>query len=554
MRLTKETTLTCLAGLMLVFTGWAWGGVVLWAQWVVLALGALSLVVALAPERAGRFGIELPASAVQAGLWIGLLLSATLAWQDLSRMLDEREATLLLVPEATLSPLGFAQWGLRGTLVGTLAAASTIIIAGFLRPSDDRRRLIRFPLFWLGLLLFAWIVCQALNPWGLIVHRDLVWKLIPQPHVSWLPSGVDAPFDSGEEPGGMNGWRQLLILFGPWALLCALRAAPLRRRHYAWLAALALVNGLAIALVGNIARAEGWKDFLGFVVPGLKIPPFGPFGYKNHAGVWLCLALALSLSLMFHLAKRRGERVDRGGPHLLVAGLSVLLALGAASTMSLGSTAFAFALLLLVSPAAYLLDRQLRRHLSLVPALVMVALGAVVVYAGLLSVDAQSWRWRLERKQAVVERTGQDDRAPLRRVAWAMVAEAPAGRRFSGWGAGSFRWVSPGYMAKEKVFLDSKGILIRRASQAHNDWLQSIAEWGAAGWVACACALVFLASRARRAWTRPSAPALALLGGLLLFAVHAWYDFLLFQPQMVLLAIILGWLSVIEREEPDSLA
>lgn len=550
----RESTVAVVAGLALVFTGWAWGGVVLWTQWVVLGLGGLGLALALAPEHRGLFVTARPSRAPRLAVAFGLVLAAACVWQDVSGLRAERAATLLLIPDATFEPMSFAQWGCRGLLVGVGGALGVLILAGLLRPTEARRRLLRFPLFWLGLFLLAWIACQALNPWALVVQRDLVWKLVPQTHVGWLPSGVAAPFDSAEEPGGMNGWRQLLILAGPWALLCALRAAVLRRRVYAWLAGVAVVIGLAVAVVGNRARAENWRDFLGFGVAEARQPPFGPFVYKNHAAAWLCLVLALSLALMFHLAKRRGDSVDRGGPHLLVAGAAVLLALGAASTMSFGGSVAALLLLLLIAPVAYLLDAQLRRSLSPAPAIAMVALGAIVAYAGLLSADAQRWRWKLEKKQAAMEQTGEDDRAPLRRVAWSMVADADAPRQFSGWGAGSFRWVSPAYMAREPSFLSKRGVLVQRASHAHNDWLQAIVEWGAAGWLACLGAVLFLVARLRHAWLRPRAPSIALIGGLLLFAGHAWYDFLLFQPQMVALAIALAWLLAAEHEIEDAVA
>jgi hypothetical protein len=550
MYFSRENTVTCVAALMLAFTSWAWGGVVLWAQWVVLGLGGLSLALALAPERRTAFVDKRPSGSLRLALALGLLLAAGFVSWDLYRVHAEREATLALVPGATLAPLGFAQWGLRGALAGPGATLAVLIFAGLLRGSDARRRILRFPLFWIGLVLFAWVACQALNPWGLVVHRDLIWKIVPQEHISWLPSGVDAPFDSTEEPGGMNGWRQILILAGPWMLLCALRAAVLRRRCYAWLSSLAVLNGLAVAVVGNIARAEKWDGFLGFAVSEIK-QPFGPFFYRNHGGAWLYLVLVLALALMFHLAKRRGDRVDRGGPHLLVAGAAVLLALGAASTMSFGSLAAAALLLLLVAPASYLLDVQLRRNLSPVPAIATVAMAAVVAYVGLLSADAQRWRWKLEKKQATMERIGENDRAPLHRVTWAMVATPPLARAVSGWGGGSFRWVSPGYMAKEPIYLDNKGKLVRRASFAHNDWLQALAEWGAAGWVAVILALGFLLTRLARAWRRPAASSLAILGGLLVLAVHAWYDFLLFQPQLVLLAVAVAWLMVLEHGDSE---
>ena len=549
-QLSRELTVSLLATLLLTFTAWAWGGVVLWTQWVVAGLGLLTLAVALLPDfRSGElYGRFLP-RVLGASLGLGVAGAAGLVWHDLDLVLTQREAARQMLPGIEPPPLRLAEWGLRGLLAGAFSALVALILGALLRSSEPRRRLVRFLPFWLGLFLFAWIACQSWNTWGVVVQRDLFWRILPREHITWLPSGLDAPFFSDEEPGGMNGWRQLLILVGPWALLCALRASVLRRRSYAWLAGVAALNALGVALAGNLARSQRWKSFLGVSDPDLTIAPFGPIIYKNQAAALLCLACAAALALMFHLAKRRGDRVDRGGPHLIVGVGVVFLALGAASTMSFAGVAIAGLIILVVAPAAYLLDAQLRANLSPLPALALAALGAVVVYVGLLSVDATEWRRKVDRKQRLAEQIGADDRAPLRRATWLMVETPSLGRQLSGWGAGSYRWVSPGYLRTQPEFLNKKGELARRATHAHTDWLQAPVEWGLAGWAVVAGTLAFLGRRIREQTRRPRAPALALLGGLLLLGAHAFFDFLLFIPQLTLLAVIVSWLLALESAE-----
>lgn len=341
----------------------------------------------------------------------------------------------------------------------------------------------------------------------------------------------------------MNGWRQILILIGPWALLCALRAAALRRRTYAWLAGLVVLNGLGIALVGNLARAQRWKSFLGISEPDLLIPPFGPFIYRNQAAAFLCLGCTAALALMFYLAKRRGDKVDRGGPHLIVGIAVIFLALGAASTMSFAAVITAAILVLLAAPAAYLLDRDLRSNLSPLPAIAVAALGAVVLYVGMLSADAKRWRLKIDSKQRTMVRIGADDRAPLRRASWLMVQTPDLARQLSGWGAGSYRWVSPGYLRTQPEFLNKKGELARRATHAHNDWLQAVVEWGLAGWVIGLGLAAYLIMRAKGILDAPRA---TLILGSLLFAAHAFVDFVAFMPQLAAFALMLGWLHALE--------
>jgi len=552
--LSRESTVTLLAAILLTFTSWSWGGVVLWTQWVVAAVGLLTLAVALLPDsRSDSYQARTLPRALGLSLGLGFLAAAALIWSDLSLLLTQREGFRQLFPNADPDPLRFAQWGLRGLLAGIFTSLVALICVGFLRHSEPRRRLVRFLPFWLGLFLFAWIACQSWNTWGVVVQRDLFWRIVPREHISWLPSGLDAPFASSEEPGGMNGWRQLLIFIGPWALLCALRAAVQRRRSYAWLAAVAIVNGLGVALAGNLARANKWKDFLGVSESDLSIPPFGPFIYKNQAGAFLCLTAALALTLMYHLAKRRGDKVDRGGPHLVIGIAVIFLALGAASTMSFATVAGVAALVLGVAPLAYLLDRKLRADLSPLPAISLAALGAIVLYVGLLSADAKQWRRKAERKQQLAERVGADDRAPLREATWLMVATPSFDRQLSGWGAGSYRWVSPGFLRTQEVFLNKRGELAKRATHAHNDWLQAPVEWGLAGWAVVAGTLAFLAFRLRAQFRRPAAPAIALLSGLTIFSSHAFLDFLLFIPALTLLAVMNAWLLVLESAPEESL-
>jgi len=542
----RETTVGILAATLISYTAWTWGGVILWAQWTTTGLGLLALVIALLPSTREKWKSRpfrhLLALALAGGLAV-LLFALVRRFLEIS---DTRAATLQLIPSAQLPPLSFSDWGEAPLLLGLGTTLFLALLAALLRPSGARRRLLRFPFFWLGLFLFAWITCQSLNPWGKVIQRDLFWHIIPQDHIPWLPSGLDAPFASTEEPGGMNGWRQLLILIGPWALLCALRVSIERRRVFAWLAVVAVINGLGVALAGNLARINKWRDFLGFSDPDSSTPSFGPFVYSNHAGAYLCLAASLALALAFHLAKRKGDSVDRGGPHLVVALAVVFLALGAASTMSFAVVASASALIILVAPAAYLLDRKLRTNFSILPAASLVSLGAIIVYVGLLSVDAKKWRYKVLAKQERMEKIGSDDRSPLREATWLMVKSATLERQLSGWGGGAYRWTSPEFLETQPIFLNSRGELKRRATHAHNDWLQALVEWGLAGWVAVVGALGFLALRCRALLQHPTAPSVAILGGLLLFSGHAFLDFLLFIPHLTLLAVTVAWLYVIE--------
>jgi hypothetical protein len=549
----REISVASIAGVLITFTAWAWGGVVLWTQWITAGLGLLALVIALLPSTREKWQSRTIRWRLAFSIFGGMSVLVFALVRQLLEISGTRAATLQLIPNAELPPLSFSDWGESPLLLGLGTALFLALLTGLARLSGARARLLHFPFFWLGLFLFAWITCQSLNPWGKVIQRDLYWTIIPQDHIAWLPSGLEAPFASTEEPGGMNGWRQLLIFIGPWALLCALRISIERCRIFGWLAVTAAINGLAVVLSGNLARINKWTDFLGFSEPDSNTPSFGPFIYNNHAGAYLCLAASLTLALTFYLAKRKGDQVDRGGPHLITGIAAFFLAIGAASTMSFAAVVAAASIIVIIAPVAYLSDRKLRNNLSLLPAVSLLALGGVIVYVGLLSIDAKRWRYKANLKINRMEQLGADDRAPLREATWLMVKTASFERQIFGWGAGSYRWTSPDFLKTQSVFLNKRGELVKRATHAHNDWLQAPVEWGLAGWAMIICILGYLGRLIISLVRHPTAPAIALVGGLLLFVGHAYFDFLTFIPQLTHIAVMLAWLLCLKLTPQSSI-
>lgn len=534
---------------MLVFTGWAWGGVVLWTQFVTCGLGALALLVALTPrDQTSPF----LATAIRGYLWslaIGAMAGVSVAAYDWMQVDNIRAATLQLVPDAVLPALALSDWAGRGALVAAGLGLTGMLVTALRIPTHARSVLLRFPPFWIGAALFGYVAVQSLNPWGLVVERDLTWKIIPQDYITWLPAGLDAPFIGDRDPGGMNGWRQILILSGPWMLLCALRVAIVRRRTLVTLAWIAGLNALAIGVVGAVVASGKDFTFLGFKNWFAHKAPFGPFIYKNHAGIYLYLSAALMLALTVHLIARKGDRADRGGPHLLAAILFVLLCLAAASTLSIGAIIAASALLIL-APALYFADRHVRAALSPAPAIMLLGCGALVIYVAASSTNLGALRQRIEKKRDYVEQRGDDDRAPLRRATLAQIDDADGAKALFGWGAGSYRWTSPPYLARQPEFIDAKGRLWARANFAHCDWLQALLEWGAVGAVIIASALIWLASKIGSALRRRSASLLALSAGILIVLLHVTLDFALyFTPSLSLLALMAAWIASADDAE-----
>lgn len=535
--------MAAVAALMLIFTGWAWDGVVLWTQFVTCGLGALALLLALTPrDRSSPFMHEIRHD-YSIAIVMGAIIACSVAGLEWFRLADQRASTLELIPGTTLPPITFADWGLRGLGIGAAVVVAGMFVVALRTPTHTRAILLRFPPFWIGLALFGYIAVQSLNPWGLVVERDLTWKIIPQDPVSWLPAGLDAPFIGDRDPGGMNGWRQMLILSGPWMLLCALRIAVWRRSALTKLAWIVGFNSLAVGVVGYRVFKGKEFSFLGFKTWFAHSAPFGPFIYRNHAGIYLYLSAAIMLALTAHIIARKGDRADRGGPHLVAALFFVLLCLGAGTTLSVGAMLGAGALLLL-APALYFVDRHIRSALSPAPALMLLGCGLLVGYVVMDSTNLAAVRRNVEKKQAALVNGGTDDRAPIRRAIYAQAKDGDATKIAFGWGAGSYRWTSPPYFAKQPEFIDAKGTLWARANFAHNDWLQAFLEWGVVGSALVVTGLLWLATKVGNALRRRSATLLALSAGIAIVLLHVTLDFALyFTPTLTLLALMTAWLA-----------
>jgi O-antigen ligase len=163
----------------------------------------------------------------------------------------------------------------------------------------------------------------------------------------------------------------------------------------------------------------------------------------------------------------------------------------------------------------------------------------------LLTADLGSLGDRFTAKAANFEATKQDDRAPLRRATWALATEGGwAGRVWVGYGAGSFRWISPPYQAQQKE-LQKDGRLYFRAIHAHNDWLEMLADWGIVGLLPVLAALAWLGRRLVRALHPGHPETYPLAAGLILLGLHATIDLLFwFTPLMFTAAFILAALTI----------
>ncbi|HZQ91799.1 MAG TPA: O-antigen ligase family protein [Terriglobales bacterium] len=269
----------------------------------------------------------------------------------------------------------------------------------------------------------------------------------------------------------------------------------------------AAIFGFAVAVFALVQDFTSQGVVYWVIQPQFKSNVFGPYVNRNHyAGLMEMLApLALSVAVLVKLTPGKRLLLLFGA---VVMGGSVLLSLSRG-----GMLAFAAQMLLFVF---WVVRRADTRRAAL----------PLIVTGGLILAFA-SWvgaRQMMQRATSISESVGtsSDVRAAVSRDGLRMAARRP----LLGWGLGSF----PSSYPRFRSFYSEKFI-----NQAHNDWVQLLAETGILGFAA---AMWFLFRLYRAAWQnlqqfpRHLNEAIR-LGGLLgvtALLVHGFVDFNLHIP------------------------
>ena len=527
----RELTVMILAGLILVLVPWGWGGVVLWTVAAALGLAVAAFVATFAEARTQRHAMA---------VWfLGLVLALVGASNEGAAPLTYRWLDYVCFP-------AFA-------LIGSSIAAFLLSRDLTSRPAAElRHELFRSVPFWAGVALFTYFAVQDFNAWGIVVDREAFWAkqglpgidvgkfdIRPQPYLHWLPSGLNAPFsaaDTSQPP--MNAWRQMMVLAAPWLLFCALQVGLRRRRGYVLLGWITILMACAVGTFGFLNQVSD-GPILGYPVP-YRSYIFGTFLSRTHAGVYLYLHAAIALALTFWHIRRAGENSLRGGPHLVTAFLAFVLALFAALTGSTAAVALVLALFVISVPLVYYFgfpgSRGSRRRIVLVTAAAMLLAGVLV----LLTADLKPLVERFKMKVSTYQKAGIDDRAPFRRATLALISEGGwQGRAWIGYGAGSYRWISPPYQAQQKELLRD-GKLYIRVIHAHNDWLEMLADWGVLGLLPVLAGLLWLGRLLIRAFHGGHPETVPLALGLVLMMAHASVDLLFWFTPLMFTAIFIA--------------
>ena len=291
-------------------------------------------------------------------------------------------------------------------------------------------------------------------------------------------------------------------------------------------------NAVALAVFGTfqkLAHADGlWFG----LVPSPNARFFSTFVYHNHWGAFTLLNTAACLALLFHVLRRGGDRDVWHSPVLMGAVVTLLLA--ASVPLSASRSCTALIGLLLVGALTHFLARLIRRRRerqesALLP-VVGIVLAVLVATAAVtyLSREVIAQRARLTSDQLahIAKEDTLNSRLTLYRDTWRMAAATP----WFGWGLESYAHVFRIFntqRAAEVVFW------IPYYAEAHNDWLQSLAETGFVG--TGLLALLLLVPLGAIPWRRvKSVVPRYLLAGCAVVLLYAWVEFPFANPAVML--------------------
>lgn len=394
-------------------------------------------------------------------------------------------------------------WGSAGVaLTLALAAARAPVGVG-------ARRVLAWT--WPILALNALVLASCATPGFRAVSTGAGALLVPVRVDWWVPSSA----------GATASLRALWLFDGVYFTCANIALAVARRRTLRLLLGVAFANAVALSVFGTVQKLAGST---GIYFNAVKTPHpffFASFVYDNHWGAYCVLALAAGLGLTLRYS---GDTQSRGllqGPamaglvSLLLVGLTVPLSGSRACTLLMAALAACG-----LARGSRIVARSLRLY-GLPPAASILCMGAAFALSlaaiWYIAGGVIETRMHKTREQAAEMwvRGGIGSRSTLYHDTWRMARERP----LFGWGMGSYPRVFPLYNSQESK-IDRLPVIYH---DAHSDWLQSLAELGAAGTLLLGAAVALPLWPARRSMLNPVP--YFLLVGCALVAAYALVEF-----------------------------
>jgi O-antigen ligase len=389
-------------------------------------------------------------------------------------------------------------------------------------------KLLRFPIFWAGLALLAYIAVQGLNPAWVYVEEKGAWWMQSRPHVAWLPTGTDNPFRLG------GPWRTLIVYASAWLVVCSIWIGFTRRRSLQLLFVVLAAHGFLLGTFALVQRLTGNGRMFWFLKVQSANSFFGPFVYKNHAGAYLLVVLVIAVGLAAWFYLRGLRRMEKSNPAGVFVFIAAVLSVDIVVSFARGAT-ISLLLFLFVAIIAFLVLQWQQPSLLRKPIVSAMILLGLALFMGIgfkaLSADKA---WTRLTRLADEEDTSITSRQIATRASWDMLkANLPWGS-----GAGSFRFVFPLYQQNyPEIFLKNKRRLFW--DHAHNDFMEIPAELGLFGVAVIFFGFCYWLLRLARFyfWENPFSLIAAL--GVFVVMAHAWTDFLFENP-----AILVTWCAL----------
>ena len=423
-------------------------------------------------------------------------------------------------------------------------------------------RLIKFPLFWVGIALWIYITIQGCIPGVIVDWQGSSWRInLVADSPEWLPTGVDASF--GFEPRmGMNAWRELCIFGVPWLILCTLWCGLRSRKLWKILLWVVLANALLLACFGLYRTTFGIHSYCGETAYRF----FSVFSYKNHAGCFFVLSMAICAGLGLCSWRNSVLAGKHGGSYLVLLIFGLLFLGTAFATKSVGAVFLGVLWLPLI--VVLILCSGLMTRSSWLTAGVFFLMLLGVAGTWWTTANTDVFFSRVEKKVAdgelpdiervipeqfadnardeFVETFSLDKgpRAELRKLSAKMFHRNLHTELF-GWGAGSYRWVAPFYQLSMPEFYKinkrtGKKYLPTRTAYAHCDPWHFLVEWGAVGAGIFFAGIVWFWGYALWNIRRWRVSSLAFLAGILIFSFHACVEFVSFNPILMMSVALLA--------------
>lgn len=356
-----------------------------------------------------------------------------------------------------MATLAFVPVGYGGTeawsrdVINGLAGVAFVLWAGSLLVRPRRIAVSRWQVV-PALLLLAIGWGMALNAKS--VHDLNFWEYVPRsPVVAWLPGSVDSWAST-------SSMVRLSALLGMYFITCDLCA---RRRWRVRFITTAAVVGTATSLFGIYQKVSP-EPFVIWPVPRPPPSAFATFWYHGNAASFLNLILPLTIGLAVSAFRRSGNHLARAG--WLGAAGCVIVGL----MINVSKAGHAMALLLMVG--------FLAMSLRWVPQIVFrhgwrqpLVLGGLALAGAAAVLSQLDWAQSITRWQEYFARTGADSRFHVAAICLALAGRAGG----LGFGPGTFDSVFQHHV------MDTGQALGVRWKFAHNDYLQTLIEWGWAG-------------------------------------------------------------------------